>query len=272
LFDKAKNEEVNSKRRNDALKELRSRYSVYLKDLSDEQILAGQTAEAEERLNEALVGRGYALAVQSLLEQNLTKQMEAQVEFEKATRKAIKAVIEQTDAETGAIKNGEKYIGSLRKNAKANQEATTTLNIPGNTQIIVFNNPGVIDEIDFVSNAITLKAHIQYTLSKVDFLLYFNYLDIYNTALFLNFPSINASINIALPQCEFDMVNTAMGPPKLTYTQKTGGVTVAESFSYDLGTHIMTVAARSSDVTITLQEFFQTVYILRQFTKQVSLN
>ena len=127
LFEIAKNEEVNSKKRNEALKELRSRYGVYLKDLSDEQILAGQTAEAEERLNQALIGRGYALAVQSLLEQNLIKQMEAQVEYEKATRKAIKGVIEQTDAQTGAIKKGDEYIASLRKNAKANQEATTTL-------------------------------------------------------------------------------------------------------------------------------------------------
>jgi hypothetical protein len=80
LFEIAKNEEVSMKKRKEALQELRNRYGKYLTDLSDQKILAGQTAIAEERLNKALIGRGYALAAQSLLQKNMVKQMELYVE------------------------------------------------------------------------------------------------------------------------------------------------------------------------------------------------
>lgn len=146
--------------------------------------------------------------------------------------------------------------------------AVTTLNIPGVTQTIVFNNPATLDEIDFAGTQITLKAISTYNLSRSDFLLYFNYLDIYNTALFLNFPFINANINISLLQSEFDI---KMGATRLTYDQHSGA-TDALSLSYQLSNQTMTFAARASDVVISLQEFFIMIYLLRQYSKQVSLN
>jgi hypothetical protein len=127
LFEIAKNTDVNDKKRKDALDEIRSRYSKYLGDLTDEQILAGQTAEAEERLNKALIGRGYALATQNLLEQNATAQMSAQVEYQKTLAKGYKAINEQKN-DKGAIKNNEEYFASLRKTNQANTDAEKILN------------------------------------------------------------------------------------------------------------------------------------------------
>jgi len=127
LFEIAKNQEVSDNKRNEALKELRDRYGKYLKDLSDQQILAGQTAEAEERLNKALIGRGYALATQSLLEENLTKQMSAQVEYQAQLTKGFKDINAQRN-DKGAIKNNEQYFASLRKTNKENSEAEKILN------------------------------------------------------------------------------------------------------------------------------------------------
>lgn len=127
LFEIAKNEEVSNTKRKQALDEIRSKYSKYLGDLTDEQILAGQTAEAEERLNKALIGRGYALATQNLLEQNATAQMTAQVEYQKQLFKGFKAINEQKN-DKGAIKNNEEYFASLRKTNKANTDAERILN------------------------------------------------------------------------------------------------------------------------------------------------
>lgn len=147
-------------------------------------------------------------------------------------------------------------------------KAVTTLDIPGLTQIIVYNNPTLVDEIDFGSNQITLKAISSFSLSKSDFLLYFQYLDIYNNALLFNFPSINASINVAIAQSEFDF---KVGTTRIDYTQ-THVATTALGLTYLFSNTTMTFAARASDVTISLQEWFTLVYNLRVVTKQVSLN
>jgi hypothetical protein len=127
LFEIAKNNEINDTKRNEALKELRERYGKYLKDLTDQQILAGQTAEAEERLNKALLGRGYALATQNLLEQNATAQMSAQVEYQKVLSKGFKYINNQKN-DKGAIKNNEDYWKSLRKTNNENTKAEKILN------------------------------------------------------------------------------------------------------------------------------------------------
>lgn len=75
LFENAKNLSLSYKDRLKAVTELKNRYPEYLKNLSNEQILAGQTADAEERLNTALIGRGYALAAQQLLQTNIEKEL-----------------------------------------------------------------------------------------------------------------------------------------------------------------------------------------------------
>lgn len=127
LFEIARNTEVSDTKRKDALKELRLRYGAYLKDLTDEKILAGETAEQEERLNIALIGRGYALATQNLLEQNATAQMSAQVEYQKTLAKTYKDIqgLRNTD---GSIKNEEKYSKVLRSSSLETQKASKVLN------------------------------------------------------------------------------------------------------------------------------------------------
>jgi len=64
LFETAKNLNLSYKEREKAVNQLKERYPDYLKELSNEMILAGDTAEAEELLNTALVKRGVALAAQ----------------------------------------------------------------------------------------------------------------------------------------------------------------------------------------------------------------
>lgn len=64
LFETAKNLSLSYKEREKAVKELQERYPEYLGGLSKEKILAGETADAEELLNTALVKRGVALAAQ----------------------------------------------------------------------------------------------------------------------------------------------------------------------------------------------------------------
>lgn len=126
LFELAKNEKNTSKQRSDAIKELRSRYPAYLKDLSDEQLLAGNTAEAEERLNAALINRGKALAAQSLLQQNASKQLQAQIEYEKVLNKGFNNLTSQRGV-TGAIKNEQAYAKSLRESALSNSAAAEAM-------------------------------------------------------------------------------------------------------------------------------------------------
>jgi len=127
LFEIARNQEISDNKRNEALKELKSRYGTYLKDLTDQQILAGETAEAEERLNQALIGRGYALATQSLLEKNLTAQMSAQVEYQKVISKFYDKRKEVLN-DDGTIKNLEAYQKMVRETVIQNGKATTALN------------------------------------------------------------------------------------------------------------------------------------------------
>ena len=64
LLETAKNLSLSYKEREKAVKELQERYPEYLGGLSKEKILAGETADAEELLNTALVKRGVALAAQ----------------------------------------------------------------------------------------------------------------------------------------------------------------------------------------------------------------
>jgi DNA repair exonuclease SbcCD ATPase subunit len=64
LFETAKNLNLTYKEREEAVNQLQQRYPDYLGELSKEKILAGDTAEAEELLNTALVKRGVALAAQ----------------------------------------------------------------------------------------------------------------------------------------------------------------------------------------------------------------
>lgn len=89
LFENAKNLSLSYKDRLKAVTELKNRYPDYLKNLSNEQILAGQTADAEERLNVALIGRGFALAAQQLLQKNIESEIALRLKNAKNEEKLL---------------------------------------------------------------------------------------------------------------------------------------------------------------------------------------
>lgn len=64
LFETAANVNISMEARKKAIDDLRERYPVYLKGLKDEEILAGNTAIAEAKLNDALMKRAFAIAIQ----------------------------------------------------------------------------------------------------------------------------------------------------------------------------------------------------------------
>jgi cbb3-type cytochrome oxidase subunit 3 len=73
LFENAKNVNMSMRDRLDAIKQLRERYPDYLGHLTNEQFLSGQTADAENRLNDALMKRGVAIALQGKLTEQYNK-------------------------------------------------------------------------------------------------------------------------------------------------------------------------------------------------------
>jgi hypothetical protein len=78
LLENAKNLTLSMTMRTKAVAELQQRYPEYLGNLSKEQILAGDTADAEIRLNDALVKRGIALASQQAIQDEINNGLKAQ--------------------------------------------------------------------------------------------------------------------------------------------------------------------------------------------------
>jgi hypothetical protein len=78
LLETAKNVSLSYAERTKAVNELQKRYPDYLGNLSKEKILAGDTAEAELKLNDALVKRGIALASQELIQQSINDKLKNQ--------------------------------------------------------------------------------------------------------------------------------------------------------------------------------------------------
>ena len=89
LFEKAKNLTLSYSERSKAVKELKDRYPDYLRGLSDEEILAGNTAAAEEKLNDALINRGFALAAQEKIQENIKQELDLRLKYEKISLKAL---------------------------------------------------------------------------------------------------------------------------------------------------------------------------------------
>jgi len=108
LFETAKNLTLSYKQRSEAVKELQQRYPDYLGHLSKEEILAGDTAKAEEELNSALINRGKALAAQKFLQTNLEKQLSLEIELAKLNEKKFKY-----DAESS--KNASKIVNGIQQ-------------------------------------------------------------------------------------------------------------------------------------------------------------
>jgi hypothetical protein len=78
LLENAKNVTLSMEMRTKAVNELQQRYPEYLGNLSKEKILAGETADVEIRLNDALVKRGIALASQQAIQDEINNSLKNQ--------------------------------------------------------------------------------------------------------------------------------------------------------------------------------------------------
>jgi len=81
LLETAKNVSLSYKERVKAVNELQSRYPDYLGNLSKEEILAGKTADAEYRLNDALMKRAMFLAVKDKIAEVTKKLVDSEMEY-----------------------------------------------------------------------------------------------------------------------------------------------------------------------------------------------
>ncbi len=90
LLETAKNLTLSMKQREQAVSELQQKYPTYLGYLSKEQILAGDTADAEFRLNDALMKRAMFLAVQDKIIETTKQLVDAEMEYIKTNKEAIK--------------------------------------------------------------------------------------------------------------------------------------------------------------------------------------
>ena len=147
----------------------------------------------------------------------------------------------------------------------------TTVDIVGQTQTIVFNNPSAVDQIQYASNVITFGISSTYNLAKSDLLLYGQFLNTFNNSLILNFPIVNASIGGVWPLSVFDFTESNVGTKRLIYNQTSNGTTAININYLPIAT-AAAFATRGSPVSVTLQEYFMFVLMMGQFIQQVNLN
>jgi hypothetical protein len=107
-----------------SLKKLRTEYEYYFKDLTDAQILAGETAEAEKKITAALNARGEASKAQDQInanEQRLLEITDALVDSEKNINKARAERIALVKKSEDALGNEERSAASSLAVSKLRQ-------------------------------------------------------------------------------------------------------------------------------------------------------
>jgi hypothetical protein len=109
LFENARNVNIAMKDRLSYIKELKERYPDYLGNLKDQDILAGNTAEAEERLNDALIKRGIALAIQDKITEKYKALTDEIIKLEEAQKRSSKS---------------EEIANTISQKTNVNKEAT----------------------------------------------------------------------------------------------------------------------------------------------------
>lgn len=150
-------------------------------------------------------------------------------------------------------------------------EQILTTNSVATTASLTFNNPSQVDQVDFGSNTITFAECSAFNLVKSDVLLYIQYMNYFNNNLLVNFPSVQASINTAFPISNFQLSITSQGVTHIDYNQSNNGISLL-AINYVPTAGAAGFSARPSPVTISLQEFFMTCYMLTQYSIQVGLN
>ena len=148
--------------------------------------------------------------------------------------------------------------------------STTVFDIVGQTQTITFTNPTQIDQIVYSSNAITFETTAGYNLVKSDLLLYLRFIQVFNTLLYTNFPTVSFG-NLALPNSALSITKSFAGVTHLNYAQSSLGTNVLD-INYVPTAGSGAITARGSPVTITIQEFVTMVTMLNIYSNQVNLN
>jgi hypothetical protein len=113
LFDVAKNTNLSLEDRKRAIRELRSEYPIYLKNISDEELLAGRASAAYDKLKNALLESARARAIANKAAENAAKDLEleakglevadqlAKINEELAQRQKIQAQLAGTPGSQG---------------------------------------------------------------------------------------------------------------------------------------------------------------------------
>jgi len=150
-------------------------------------------------------------------------------------------------------------------------QAAILLDIGNQAQTLTYTlSSSQVDQVSFSNNQVTFGTTSGFNLSKSDFLIYVAALNTFNNALIVNFPSVQNARGLTLPVSSFELQLTSVGVTHIYYTQTSLGnsvyntnyVPIAQSASF---------AARSQ-ITITMQEFFECVAIKELHAQQVSLN
>lgn len=133
----AKDATLTDTERQIAIKKLRSEYPLYFKSLTDQQILAGETAEAEREITEALNKRGQANEAANVIAENdkrlidLREELKTERELlqENEDRYKLRKQQAQGDAQfSGALANAQNAYESSQKRVKTIQEEIAVIN------------------------------------------------------------------------------------------------------------------------------------------------
>jgi hypothetical protein len=124
LLSTANNLKLSYSQRIEAFKELQKRYPDYLGKLSEEEILAGKTAEMEYKLNDALMKRAMFLALQDKITEVTKNLVSNEIEYGNALNKAK----DMTDLYDESNQQQVKTKGKLRLVTEEETEGLNYLN------------------------------------------------------------------------------------------------------------------------------------------------
>lgn len=142
LLEVAKDTTLTYKERMIAVKELQNTYPAYFQNLSKEQILAGNTAKAEQSLTDAILSRAKAQAATAKITENQSQIIDLEEEKLKISKQLTHAELELASAKklTGQVSGGTvagtydpefiaiNKVASARRSLQSVQEKINSLN------------------------------------------------------------------------------------------------------------------------------------------------
>ena len=154
--------------------------------------------------------------------------------------------------------------------------AVVSQDIVNATQQVVISDPTEFDNILFNSSGITYASESAITISLSDLQLWYGYLRAFNTSLLANFPVTSSPFPIggggyaAIPICKFEIASVSTQTPNIVQYVQTSTLTSLNVYNitYSTTANTATFAARSSSVTISLQEYLIGFQFISTFINQ----